>query len=125
MEIIATCESCKKEMVEGDERHRTTDEIDLCGVCWKEAQKEAKEEPENINTLEIIKRWLKENGYDGLLCTEVPCGCLLEDLNPCGSEDLSECSAAYRHECKKDCHEGACDSEPGKGSFCMRLKKEK
>lgn len=45
--------------------------------------------------IEIVKAHLVENGFDGLVQTDSECGCLLEDLQPCG-EDFSGCEPAYR-----------------------------
>lgn len=46
---------------------------------------------------EILKEWLKANGYDGLAYTDghEPCGCGLDDLVPCG-DVLMDCEAGHR-----------------------------
>lgn len=44
---------------------------------------------------DIIKNWLRENGYDGLCHPEYECGCGLDDFMPC-CEDLGECEPAYK-----------------------------
>lgn len=44
---------------------------------------------------EIIKTWLKANGYDGLVNDE--CGCSLDEFCPCG-ERLLACKPAYLHD---------------------------
>jgi len=49
-----------------------------------------------ITVREIVKQWLKDNKYDGLVDYEIECGCTLEDFEPCG-EIGSECTAAYKH----------------------------
>ena len=47
-----------------------------------------------MTVIEIVKQYLKENGYDGL-CNE-DCGCVIDDLAPC--EEMSEqCEAGYKH----------------------------
>jgi len=38
-----------------------------------------------MNVKEILTKYLKENGYDGLSNTSVFCFCGLEDLIPCVS----------------------------------------
>lgn len=43
---------------------------------------------------EIIKKYLKDNGFDGLCNPDMECGCKLEDFRPCG-EDFGECEPAY------------------------------
>ena len=46
---------------------------------------------------DIIKQWLKANGYDGLFTIEVDgCGCCIDDLAPCGESPL-DCMPAHRH----------------------------
>lgn len=47
----------------------------------------------NPTAQEIITIHLKQNGYDGL-CTD-DCGCLIDDLAPCGSIGLN-CKAGYK-----------------------------
>lgn len=42
---------------------------------------------------EIVKKYLEENGYDGLCDDE--CGCFIDDLNPCGS-CMFDCQAGYK-----------------------------
>jgi hypothetical protein len=34
----------------------------------------------------LLADWLKKNGYDGLYCLEDECGCLSDDLVPCGND---------------------------------------
>ena len=36
-----------------------------------------------MKTQEILKAWLKENNYDGLVYPELECGCMLSDFIPC------------------------------------------
>ena len=50
-----------------------------------------------INVKEIIKDYLRKNGYDGL-CDGDECGCWLDDFWPCeGCNDPARCRPAYRH----------------------------
>ena len=77
-----------------------------------------------MNCKEIIIKYLKDNGYDGLLCTEVPCGCPLDDLAPC-EENMFDCIPAYKiigkcSECKNPCE--AYDSDV-KEQICFTRKK--
>jgi len=50
---------------------------------------------------EITKTWLKENGYDGLCDTDTECGCLVEDLMPCGEPSI-HCEAGHQEPVPKD-----------------------
>lgn len=60
-----------------------------------------------IDIPEIIRRWLEENGYDGLSCSDGDdvCGCGIDNLFPCGAlwEGINEeCRAAYKHTKEKE-----------------------
>ncbi|MCL2793604.1 MAG: hypothetical protein FWD87_11010 [Spirochaetaceae bacterium] len=46
-----------------------------------------------MTVVEIVKEYLKENGYDGL-CSPY-CGCGVNNLDACDS-DFSECVPAYK-----------------------------
>ena len=54
-----------------------------------------------MNCKEIIIDYLKKNNFDGLICTEVSCGCPIEDLAPC-EENMFDCIPAYKIE-NPDC----------------------
>ena len=52
-----------------------------------------------MTVLEIVKKSLVENGYDGLFNDEADCACTPDDLAPCG--DLyPDCQAGYRVPCE-------------------------
>ena len=44
---------------------------------------------------DILKKGLKDNGYDGLVSDDAECGCEIADLVPCG-ECCCGCCPAYR-----------------------------
>lgn len=44
---------------------------------------------------EIVTKYLKAHKFDGLCNPEVPCGCLLNDLAPCGG-DMLDCHPGHR-----------------------------
>ena len=51
---------------------------------------------------QIIEKWLKENGYDGLWSEE--CGCEIGALCPCCcSESVLSCEPGYKRPCPKEC----------------------
>jgi hypothetical protein len=52
-----------------------------------------------MNVKEIIIKYLKENGYDGL-CTD-DCGCQISDLCPCGN-NIELCGPGYKHKCREE-----------------------
>lgn len=45
--------------------------------------------------IEIVKKHLIDNGFDGLVADDCECGCGVDDLRPCDS-DFSKCMPAYR-----------------------------
>ena len=47
-----------------------------------------------MTVLEIVKKYLEDNGYDGLCNTDFECGCSINNLEPCGAM-RSDCQAAY------------------------------
>ena len=69
----------------------------------------------------MVKNWLIENGYTGLVNTDVPCGCELEDLIPCGSP-TPECAGGYKHKCDTCTKVGVCEIRGEGGEWCIRLK---
>jgi hypothetical protein len=50
-----------------------------------------------MNVKEIVKKYLDDNGFDGLYNED--CGCLKDDLAPCG-EILYDCEAGYKQNLK-------------------------
>jgi hypothetical protein len=48
--------------------------------------------------LDIIKEYLKDNGYDGLFNIEGECGCELADLAPCDSLCVDLCEPGVKIE---------------------------
>ena len=57
---------------------------------------------------DIIREYLKTNGFDGLVsydfecgCEIFGCGCEIDDLFACESEGISECEPGYKIPC--DC----------------------
>jgi hypothetical protein len=52
--------------------------------------------------LEIIERYLRANGFDGLYSLDGECGCELGDLEPC-CESVTHCRPGYRCPCPPEC----------------------
>ncbi len=71
---------------------------------------------------EIVVKYLKDNGFDGLMQKEIPCGCELSNLAPC-NDMPDDCEPAYRHECTGGKCGETCEGGPD-SEFCMKLKKE-
>ena len=65
-----------------------------------------------MTVTEIVKKYLKENGYDGLYSED--CGCEVDDLAPCCEYGM-ECESGYRLPCDpKTCTaDGDCDFHIG------------
>ena len=49
----------------------------------------------NVGT--IVREWLIENAYDGLVSDRCECGCSIDDLMPCGFDCIESCLPAYRY----------------------------
>ena len=77
---------------------------------------------------EIIKKYLVDNGFDGLCNPDLECGCSIEDSLPCGAEGIMECQPAYKHHCnpiKEDNSEYDADLCPlGCCGECYRIDKK-
>jgi hypothetical protein len=48
-----------------------------------------------MRIIEIVKAHLEANGFDGLVAVDAECGCLCDDLVPCGG-DFGQCEPGYR-----------------------------
>jgi len=53
-----------------------------------------------MNVSEIIKEYLKKNGYDGLCDHYNECGCELDDLAPCGGLEYN-CEPGHKFYCEE------------------------
>lgn len=51
-----------------------------------------------MNVKEIIEKYCKENGFDGLCNAEIECGCSISDFFPCIG-DCADCEPAYLQIC--------------------------
>lgn len=58
----------------------------------------------SLTVIEIIKERLIADGFDGLVNPGC-CACLVEDLEPCGAINASDCAAGYRIECPPGCED--------------------
>ena len=75
-----------------------------------------------MSVKEIIEKYLKENGYDGLFNNEYDlCGCGLDDLCPCNG-DILTCQPAYKRQCKDCSEKGTCEMFKEGASYCYSLK---
>jgi hypothetical protein len=48
-----------------------------------------------MNGKDIIRAFLRANRFEGLFCTEVECGCGIDDLAPCDG-DMGRCFPGYK-----------------------------
>ncbi len=88
------CPTCRQDM--RDEPHPGLKGKDCpqCGqgISWRKVKKKRRGE---MDVSDIVKRFLEENGFDGLYTDE--CGCFnIDDLFPCGSECIPDCVPGYK-----------------------------
>jgi len=58
-----------------------------------------------------VREHLGRNGFDGLWCDGVPCGCLKDGLAPCdGDSCFLDCAPGYRRDVPAD-EECGCDGQ--------------
>ena len=60
---------------------------------------------------QIVRNYLEQDGFDGLVSDSGECGCILTDLCPCG-DMLDSCEPGYQVPCPgpDDCeHGGECE----------------
>ena len=70
-----------------------------------------------MDVLDIVKKYLDENGYDGLY-SDYECACLKDDLAPCGEMNM-DCRAGYKQKCKiKNCEYDWCIGADKDGKYC-------
>ena len=51
---------------------------------------------------EIVEKYLKDNGYTGLVNSDGECGCEIDDLFPCGELYPECCEPGYKCPAKPD-----------------------
>ena len=49
-----------------------------------------------MNVRKIVMKYLKDNGYDGLVDEHCECGCLLSNLMPCDYGTMFDCQPGYK-----------------------------
>jgi hypothetical protein len=64
-----------------------------------------------MDAKEIIKKYLKENKFDGLANRDGECGCGLDDLGPCCNDDILNCEPAKFQLCTNCKTKDECESE--------------
>lgn len=85
---------------------------------------------ERLNCKQIVHLYLKENGFDGLMCPGISCSCVLDDLIPCIDNYFEHCTPGYKVPCDPDdCeNDGDCEwhialekpkKKPAKRSTCQ------
>ena len=59
-----------------------------------------------MEVLDIVVEYLQKNNYDGLVNSNYECGCVIDDIAPCG-EINGDCVSGYKQMCTSECdHEG-------------------
>ena len=60
-----------------------------------------------MDVREIVRRYLKNNGFDGVYNVDNECCCSTEHFPTCGN-DTSDCVPGYRMPCSTDYCDGLC-----------------
>lgn len=55
-----------------------------------------------MNVRDIIIKYLKANGFDGLYCEHLECSCDLNDLIPCEYDCIASCQPGYKTQCNPE-----------------------
>lgn len=73
-----------------------------------------------ISVLQIVKQYLRKNGFDGLACDG--CGCGLDDLMPCVGDitGMVECKPAKRYACDGTCSGCLSEGPDDRSDYCYR-----
>jgi len=72
---------------------------------------------------EIVEKYLRDNGYDGLCGEE--CGCSIDDLMPCDYDCTSGCEPGYKHLHDDKCQDMECEGDHlDERCWCMRTTRE-
>jgi hypothetical protein len=69
-----------------------------------------------MDVKEIVKKYLEENGYDGLWLPGFYCGCFLSDIMPCTQPEMI-CEAGYKVPCDDE-------RDRDSGEICIGKKKD-
>ena len=65
----------------------------------------------------IIKEYLINNNFDGLLCVDHPCGCTIDNIAPC-DDCMINCIPAYKQSCKRNSNSFCMTKETGVDPNC-------
>lgn len=74
--------------------------------------------------IEMVRGWLVKHGYTGLVCTDAPCGCELDDIDLCAQDNMGDCEPGHIKWCKDCSKKDIDDCEFLESNYCVRLKKE-
>jgi hypothetical protein len=73
-----------------------------------------------MTVIEIVEKYLKENGFDGLHGHD--CWCKLPDLMPCDESCALSCTPGYARKCNREkyhCEGDYCFAEMNNTEYCI------
>jgi len=79
----------------------------------------------SMDALSIVRKYLEDNGFDGLAHVEDECRCLIDELNCC-EEKFANCEPGYKIPCPRIKHpdgEHYCYCEGDDDDYHITLKK--
>lgn len=53
------------------------------------------------SVIEIVEAYIREHGFDGLFNSDFECACKVDDLAPCGEDNIGGCCVGYEYPCPK------------------------
>ena len=77
-----------------------------------------------MNVKQIVRKYLSENGFDGLVSTEHPCGCMGNDLFQCEDYGQIDCYCVPAYKMKPHCENCKTICDGGDGGYRMTIDKE-
>ena len=74
--------------------------------------------------MDIVRQYLRREGYDGLVDPDAQCGCLVDDLRPCCPGEISGCRPGYKRVCR-GCDLDGCDPGLGPANWHVSIHKSR
>lgn len=95
--VIKICGNCKKRTGTRCKYNKNISDLNNWCAAWKGQKTTVGDRVEPVVSCgEMIRIYLEQNGYDGLVERDSECGCELDNLMPCESDDVLSCQAGHK-----------------------------